>query len=49
MLNHSTKKYILEFMRIMSVCHTVIPEKLEHTEEIVYNASSAGKIVFFLQ
>lgn len=46
MFNHSTKKYILEFMRMMSVCHTVIPEKLKHTNEIVYHTSSAGKVKF---
>lgn len=43
MFHHSTKKYILEFMRMMSVCHTVIPEKSKHSNEIVYRASSAGK------
>ncbi|XP_060857421.1 probable phospholipid-transporting ATPase IA isoform X2 [Metopolophium dirhodum] len=39
-INHSTKNYILDFLRIMSVCHTVIPEKSKMTDEIVYNASS---------
>ncbi|XP_060847824.1 probable phospholipid-transporting ATPase IA isoform X3 [Rhopalosiphum padi] len=39
-INHSTKNYILEFLRIMSICHTVIPEKSKLTDEIVYNASS---------
>eukprot|EP00102_Acyrthosiphon_pisum_P016390 XP_008187336.2 PREDICTED: probable phospholipid-transporting ATPase IA isoform X2 [Acyrthosiphon pisum] len=39
-INHSTKIYILDFLRIMSVCHTVIPEKSKLTDEIVYNASS---------
>ncbi|CAI6371635.1 unnamed protein product [Macrosiphum euphorbiae] len=39
-INHSTKNYILDFLRIMSVCHTVIPEKSKLTDEIVYNASS---------
>ncbi|XP_025203440.1 probable phospholipid-transporting ATPase IA [Melanaphis sacchari] len=39
-INHSTKNYILEFLRIMCVCHTVIPEKSKLTNEIVYNASS---------
>ncbi|KAE9524276.1 hypothetical protein AGLY_015315 [Aphis glycines] len=40
LINHSTKNYILEFLRIISVCHTVIPEKSKLTDEIVYNASS---------
>lgn len=43
MTNNSKKKHILEFFRIMSVCHTVIPEKIKHTNTIVYNSSSPGK------
>ncbi|XP_025421825.1 probable phospholipid-transporting ATPase IA isoform X2 [Sipha flava] len=38
--NHPTKIYILEFLRMMSVCHTVIPENINNSNEIVYHASS---------
>lgn len=48
MINDSTKNHILEFFRIMSICHTVIPEKLKHTNKIRYNASSPGKYIFEL-
>lgn len=41
--NHSTQVYILEFLRMMSVCHTVIPEKIKNSEDMVYHASSPGK------
>lgn len=37
-------------MVLMSVCHTVIPEKARDTDDIIYHASSPGKckIVFYL-
>ncbi|VVC44111.1 Hypothetical protein CINCED_3A002426 [Cinara cedri] len=38
--NHPTSKYILEFLRMMSVCHTVIPEKVKNSDEMLYHASS---------
>jgi len=40
--NHRTKHYVLEFLRMMSVCHTVIPEKVKDSDEILYHASSPG-------
>lgn len=40
--NHPTSKYILEFLRMMSVCHTVIPEKVKNSDEMLYHASSPG-------
>lgn len=40
--NHSTSSYILEFLRMMSVCHTVIPEKIKDSDEMLYHASSPG-------
>lgn len=42
-MNHPTKNYILDFFRILSVCHTVIPEKSKHIDEVIYNGSSLGK------
>ncbi|CAH1730930.1 probable phospholipid-transporting ATPase IA isoform X2 [Aphis gossypii] len=38
--NHPTRDYVLEFLRMMSVCHTVIPEKVKDSNEILYHASS---------
>ncbi|XP_006832100.1 PREDICTED: probable phospholipid-transporting ATPase IB-like [Chrysochloris asiatica] len=35
---HPTEKYIKEFLTLLCVCHTVIPEK--HGNEIIYQASS---------
>lgn len=40
--NHPTKNYVLEFLRMMSVCHTVIPEKVKDSDEMLYHASSPG-------
>lgn len=40
--NHSTHKHISEFLRMMSVCHTVIPEKIKDSDEMLYHASSPG-------
>lgn len=40
--NDSLSKTIREFMVLMSVCHTVIPEKLPDSEDIIYHASSPG-------
>uniref|UniRef100_A0A1B6DN12 Phospholipid-transporting ATPase n=1 Tax=Clastoptera arizonana TaxID=38151 RepID=A0A1B6DN12_9HEMI len=37
---HPLSNTIREFMVLMSVCHTVIPERLAETGEIVYHASS---------
>lgn len=38
--NHSTRQVIEEFLRLLAVCHTVIPEPNEETAEIVFQASS---------
>ncbi|CAM0137054.1 unnamed protein product [Umbelopsis sp. WA50703] len=38
--SHSTANVINEFLTLLAVCHTVIPEKQEDTEEIIYQASS---------
>jgi hypothetical protein len=39
---HPTAPYIREFLILMSVCHTVIPEKV-YGKEIQYHAASPGK------
>jgi hypothetical protein len=39
---HPTAPYIREFLILMSVCHTVIPEK-GYNREIQYHAASPGK------
>ncbi|XP_060047702.1 phospholipid-transporting ATPase IB-like isoform X2 [Erinaceus europaeus] len=36
--NHPTKEYIVEFLTLLSVCHTVVPER--HGKDIIYQASS---------
>lgn len=41
-VSHPTNEYILEFLRMMSVCHTVIPEKDKNSDEMIYHASSPG-------
>ncbi|KAJ3271263.1 hypothetical protein HDV01_006935 [Terramyces sp. JEL0728] len=33
-----------EFLTLLSVCHTVIPEKDEHSEKIIYQASSPDEV-----
>ncbi|KNC99972.1 phospholipid-translocating P-type ATPase, flippase [Spizellomyces punctatus DAOM BR117] len=38
--NHATAPVIQEFMRLLAVCHTVIPEANEETGEINFQASS---------
>lgn len=38
--NHS--KIVHEFMIMLSVCHTVIPEKIDNT--IIYHAASPGNV-----
>ncbi|KAG0289913.1 hypothetical protein BGZ98_003648 [Dissophora globulifera] len=38
--NHPTSNIIDEFLTLLAVCHTVIPERQEGTSEIVYQASS---------
>lgn len=43
--NHSTSNSVLEFLRMMSVCHTVIPEKVKNSDEMLYHASSPGLCV----
>ncbi|KAI9470675.1 MAG: hypothetical protein EXX96DRAFT_597510 [Benjaminiella poitrasii] len=37
---HSTANVINEFLTLLAVCHTVIPERQENSNEIVYQASS---------
>ncbi|KAI8364585.1 hypothetical protein BD560DRAFT_402805 [Blakeslea trispora] len=37
---HSTANVINEFLTLLAVCHTVIPEKQEGADDIVYQASS---------
>ncbi|KAG2230430.1 hypothetical protein INT48_009176 [Thamnidium elegans] len=37
---HTTANVINEFLTLLAVCHTVIPEKDESTGEIIYQASS---------
>ncbi|PHZ16300.1 phospholipid-translocating P-type ATPase [Rhizopus microsporus ATCC 52813] len=37
---HSTANVINEFLTLLAVCHTVIPEREEDTYQIVYQASS---------
>lgn len=37
---HSTANVINEFLTLLAVCHTVIPEREEGTHQIVYQASS---------
>ncbi|XP_071786477.1 probable phospholipid-transporting ATPase IA isoform X3 [Asterias amurensis] len=37
---HSTASHIRMFLTMMAVCHTVIPEKDENSDEIIYQASS---------
>jgi phospholipid-transporting ATPase len=39
---HPTAPFIREFLILMSVCHTVIPEKAYSTE-IQYHAASPGR------
>ncbi|KAF9432891.1 hypothetical protein BGZ76_010179 [Entomortierella beljakovae] len=38
--NHPTSNVIDEFLTLLAVCHTVIPERQEDSAEIVYQASS---------
>ncbi|KAG2207432.1 hypothetical protein INT46_001018 [Mucor plumbeus] len=37
---HTTANVINEFLTLLAVCHTVIPEKQENSDEIIYQASS---------
>ncbi|KAI8583404.1 hypothetical protein K450DRAFT_223488 [Umbelopsis ramanniana AG] len=38
--SHSTANVINEFLTLLAVCHTVIPEQQEGSDEIIYQASS---------
>ncbi|CAO3676123.1 unnamed protein product [Umbelopsis vinacea] len=38
--SHSTANVINEFLTLLAVCHTVIPEQQEDSDEIIYQASS---------
>ncbi|XP_050425545.1 probable phospholipid-transporting ATPase IA isoform X2 [Adelges cooleyi] len=38
--HHQTKDYVTEFLKMMAVCHTVIPEKVKGSDEMLYHASS---------
>lgn len=42
--DHPTAKVIRHFLTLLSVCHTVIPEKDHVTDKIVYHASSPGTL-----
>lgn len=44
---HATYEYISAFMELLSVCHTVIPERVG--DELIYHAASPGKkfLIFF--
>ncbi|KAL9539518.1 hypothetical protein PS6_011175, partial [Mucor atramentarius] len=37
---HTTANVINEFLTLLAVCHTVIPERQEDSDEIIYQASS---------
>ncbi|KAI7888342.1 uncharacterized protein EV154DRAFT_311790 [Mucor mucedo] len=37
---HTTANVINEFLTLLAVCHTVIPEKKQDSDEIIYQASS---------
>lgn len=41
--NHA--KVVHEFMIMLSVCHTVIPEKIDET--IIYHAASPGNVLLY--
>ncbi|GFV88598.1 phospholipid-transporting ATPase IA [Trichonephila clavipes] len=38
--NHSTAAYIKEFLTLMAVCHTVVPEKDTDSGDLLYQAAS---------
>ncbi|KAG0239791.1 hypothetical protein B0O80DRAFT_455041 [Mortierella sp. GBAus27b] len=38
--NHPTSNIIYEYLTLLAVCHTVIPERQEGSSEIIYQASS---------
>ena len=44
--SHATAPVIREFLTLLSVCHTVVPETVEEEGEtnIVYQASSPGEL-----
>ena len=44
--SHNSDPLIKDFLTIMSICHTVIPEKDEKTGKIEYNASSPDEKAF---
>ena len=40
-----TASVIREFLTLLAVCHTVVPERDEEAGEIFYQASSPGEII----
>ena len=43
--NHETAQEIRDFLTLLAVCHTVVPEKdFENASSITYRASSPGEL-----